>query len=71
MMYRGNILENVYSIDIPTDSKELAILISTYATDWAEVLAFFSRLAVSRKIVIKSLEVEMEIKNLLGADNGF
>lgn len=63
-----HILENLYLIDIPTDSWELANLIYNNSYDWAVVLDFFDQVAKKRGIVIKTLEVAEMIRQLNGEE---
>jgi hypothetical protein len=51
------ILENIFMIDIPTDSHELAALIYHNSYDWAVVLDWIDKVAQTKSIVIKADEV--------------
>ena len=64
----AHILENIYMIDIPTNSEDLATLIYNNSYDWAVVLDFFDQVAKKRGIVIKTLEVADMIRQLNGEE---
>lgn len=63
-----HILSNLYMIDVPTNSEDLANLIYNNSYDWAVVLDFFDQVAKKRGIIIKTLEVADMIRQLNGEE---
>jgi len=56
------ILESVnYMIEIPTDPKELAILLDNYSRDAVETLGFLEKLAKARGITLDSRAVKAQL----------
>jgi hypothetical protein len=66
--YYGNILVDPLLM-LPTNSKELAILLDTKSHDWGECLLFLNNVAKSRGIIINMSEVAEEVAKLQGEAN--
>jgi hypothetical protein len=65
------ISEDVWLICIPSDSDELAQMITNNSYDWSVVLDFLCEYSEKRGIMIRKQEVAEKILDLLGVGIGY